>query len=196
MIVNRVDVDKFGETLQKAENDLSKTKKIVEFEGNWEIGKTGPQFSVKINTEKGGEFLIQSDETIALGGGGTAPNPVQYGLYGIASCFAATFAKWTAMEGIELNQFKVKVKADMDMSASFGFFQEPVIPIYEHIKFEITIDSEMDKEEIEKFNEITKRRCPCYYCLTTAIIPEIVFKKEDQEPLAESLHPEELVEAN
>jgi len=194
MIVNRVDVDKFGEALYKVEDDLSKTKKIVEFEGNWEIGKTGPQFSAKINTEKGGEFLIQSDETIALGGGGTAPNPVQYGLYGIASCFAATFAKWTAMEGIELNQFKVKVRANMDMSASFGFFQEPVAPIYEHIKLEITIDSGMSMEEIEKYNEITKQRCPCYYCLTTAIIPEIVFKKEGQEPLVESLYPEKLVE--
>lgn len=196
MIINRVEVDRFGETIQKAENDLSKTKKIIEFEGNWEIGKTGPQFSARMNTEKGGEFLIQSDETMALGGGGTAPNPVQYGLYGIASCFAATFAKWTAMEGIELNQFKVKVKADMDLSASFGFFQEPAIPIYERIKFEIIIDSGMSQEEIEKFNEITKQRCPCYYCLTTAIIPEIVFQKKDQELLAESLCPEESVEAN
>jgi uncharacterized OsmC-like protein len=196
LIINRVEVDRFGETIQKAENDLSKTKKIIEFEGNWEIGKTGPQFSARINTEKGGEFLIQSDETMALGGGGTAPNPVQYGLYGIASCFAATFAKWTAMEGIELNQFKVKVKADMDLSASFGFFQEPAIPIYESIKFEIIIDSGMSQEEIEKYNEITKQRCPCYYCLTTAIIPEIVFQKKDQEPLSESLCPEESVEAN
>jgi len=178
VIINRVEVDSFGETLQKARNDPSKAKKVIEFEGNWEIGKTGPQFSTKIKSEKGGEFLIQSDEPIALGGGGTAPNPVQYGLYGIASCFAATFAKWTAMEGIVLNQFKIKVRADMDLSASFGIFQEPVIPIYESIKFEIVVDSEMSMEEIERFNEITKQRCPCYYCLTTAIIPEIVFEKK------------------
>jgi len=189
-------VDRFGETLQKAREDPSKAKKVIEFEGNWEIGKTGPQFSTKIKSEKGGEFLIQSDEPIALGGGGTAPNPVQYGLYGIASCFAATFAKWAAMEGIVLNQFKIKVRADMDLSASFGIFQEPVIPIYESIKFEIVVDSEMGMEEIERFNEITKQRCPCYYCLTTAIIPEIVFEKKGQEPLSEHLCPEESVKAN
>ncbi len=189
-------MDRFGETLQKAREDPSKAKKVIEFEGNWEIGKTGPQFSTKIKSEKGGEFLIQSDEPIALGGGGTAPNPVQYGLYGIASCFAATFAKWAAMEGIVLNQFKIKVRADMDLSASFGIFQEPVIPIYESIKFEIVVDSEMGMEEIERFNEITKQRCPCYYCLTTAIIPEIVFEKKGQEPLSEHLCPEESVKAN
>ncbi|WP_187151829.1 OsmC family protein [Methanosarcina siciliae] len=180
VILNRVAVDQFSETLQKARNDPSKTKKVIEFEGNWEIGKTGPQFSTTIKTEKGGEFLIQSDEPIALGGSGTAPNPVQYGLYGIASCFAASLAKWTAMEGIVLNQLKIKVRADMDLSASFGIFQEPAIPIYERIKFEIVIDSGMSMEEIERFNEIAKQRCPCYYCLTAAIIPEIVFKKGDQ----------------
>lgn len=176
MIVNRVAVDRFSETLQKARDDPSKTKKVIEFEGNWEIGKNGPQFSTKMNIEKGEDFLIQSDEPMALGGGGTAPNPVQYALYGIAACFAATFAKWTAMEGIVLNQFKIKVRADMNLSASFGIIKEPVIPIYESIKFEIIVDSKMSMEELEKFSFITKQRCPCYYCLTTEIIPEIVFK--------------------
>jgi len=177
MIINRVEVDRFNETLNEARNDLSKTKKVIEFEGNWEIGKTGPQFSANMNLEKGGKFLIQSDEPISFGGGGTAPNPVQYALYGIAACFAATFAKWTAMEGMVLDQFKIKVKADMNLSASFGFFQEPTIPIYESIKFEIMVDSGMSREELERFKEITKQRCPCYYCLTTAIIPEIVLKE-------------------
>lgn len=178
MIINRVEVDRFNETVKEAKNDPSKTKKVIEFEGNWELGKTGPQFSTKMNLEKGGEFLIQSDEPISLGGGGTAPNPVQYALYGIAACFAATFAKWTAMEGIVLEQFKIKVRADMNLSASFGFSQRPAPPIYESIKFEITVDSGMSPEELERFKEITKQRCPCYYCLTTAIIPEIVLREK------------------
>ncbi|AKB76585.1 hypothetical protein MSHOH_0102 [Methanosarcina horonobensis HB-1 = JCM 15518] len=181
MIVNRVEVDQFNETLQKARDDSSKTKKVIEFEGNWEIGKMGPQFSANINIESGGEFLIQSDEPMSLGGGGTAPNPVQYALYGIAACFAATFAKWTAMEGIVLNQFKIKVRADMNLGVSFGIYQEPAAPIYERIKFDIIVDSEMSPEEIEKFKEITKQRCPCYYCLTTSIIPEIIFTRVDRE---------------
>lgn len=177
--VNRIDMDRFSETIQKARNDLSKTKKVIEFEGNWNIGEAGPQFSSKINTENGGEFLIQSDEPVALGGSGSAPNPVQYGLYGIAACYSAAFVKWISMEGITVNKFKVKVKADMDIAASLGIFKEPSVPFYEHIKFEIIIDSELSMEEIERLNEITKQRCACYYCLTTAIIPEIVLKKED-----------------
>lgn len=176
--INRINIDRFCETIQNAKNDFSKSKKIIEFEGNWEIGRTGPQFSAKINTENGGEFLIRSDEPVALGGSGSAPNPVQYGLYGISACYAAAFVKWISMEGIIVNKFKVKVKADMDIAASLGILREPPVPFYEQIKFEIIIDSDLSMEEIERLNEITKQRCACYYCLTTAIIPEIILKKE------------------
>lgn len=177
--INRINIDRFCETVQNAKSDLSKSKKVIAFEGNWEIGKDGPQFSAYINTENGGKFLIQSDEPVALGGSGVAPNPVQYGLYGIAACYSAAFVKWISMEGIKIEKFKVKVKADMDIAASLGIFKEPPVPFYEHIKFEIIIDSDLSMEEIQRFNEITKQRCACYYCLTTAIIPEIVLKKED-----------------
>ena len=177
--VNRINIDRFCETILNAKSDLSKSKKVVAFEGNWEIGKDGPQFSAYINTKNGGKFLIQSDEPVALGGSGTAPNPVQYGLYGIAACYSAAFVKWISMEGIKIEKFKVKVKADMDIAASLGIFKEPPAPFYEHIKFEIIIDSDLSMEEIQRFNEITKQRCACYYCLTKAIIPEIVLKKED-----------------
>ena len=177
--INRINMKTFTETIQKARDDPLKSKKVIEFEGDWDIGKNGPQFSAKINTENGGEFLIQSDEPVALEGNGNAPNPVQYGLYGIAACYAAAFVKWISMEGVVINKFKVKVKADMDISASLGIMQKRPVPFYEHIKFEIIVDSDLSMEEIERINEITKQRCACYYCLTTAIIPEIVLKKID-----------------
>lgn len=97
MIVNRVDVDKFRETVEKARKDHATGKKTME--GEWRLGKTGPQFESKIKTEKGGEITLFLDETLILGGGGTAPNPVQYCIYGLIACYAATFAKWAAMEG-------------------------------------------------------------------------------------------------
>jgi len=83
------------------------------------------------------------------------------------------------MEGVVINKFKVKVKADMDISASLGIMQKRPVPFYEHIKFEIIVDSDLSMEEIERINKITKQRCACYYYLTTAIIPEIVLKKID-----------------
>ena len=51
MIVNRVDVDKFRETVEKAKKDPSTGKKTMEIEGEWRIDKTGPQFESKIKRE-------------------------------------------------------------------------------------------------------------------------------------------------
>lgn len=85
------------------------------------------------------------------------------------------------MEGIVLNEFKVKVKADMNLHASYGIEKSDASPIYENIKFEVIVDSDMNPEEIDRFYRITKERCPCYYCLATEIIPEIVFMKKGSE---------------
>ena len=77
------------------------------------------------------------------------------------------------MEGIELKNFKVKAKANLDLTRCFGVTQNQ---IYENILFEIIVDADTNMEKLERFNEITKERCPCYHCLTTAIIPEIEIK--------------------
>lgn len=100
MIVNRVDVEKFRETIEKARKDPSTGKKVVELEGQWRLGKTGPQFESRIKTENGGEITLFSDKRLILNGGGTAPNPFQYFIYGLIACYADTFAKWASMEGI------------------------------------------------------------------------------------------------
>jgi uncharacterized OsmC-like protein len=174
MIVNRVDVEKFKETIEKARKDPATGKKTMDIEGEWRIGKTGPQFESKIKTEKGGEITLQSDETLILGGGGTAINPVQYCIYGLIACYAATFAKWAAMEGIVLRSFKIKATANMDLTGAFGVTQNPIL---EHLKWEMIVDSDVNMEKLERLNEIAKERCPGYYCVTHAIFPEITLKK-------------------
>lgn len=174
MIVNRVDVDKFRETVEKARKDPATGKKTMEVEGEWRLGKTGPQFESRIKTEKGGEITLFSDETLILGGGGTAPNPVQYCIYGLIACYAATFAKWAAMEGIVLRSFRIKATANMDLTRAFGVSQNAIL---EQLKWEMMVDSDASMEKLEELNEIAKERCPGYYCVTHAIFPDIVVKK-------------------
>ncbi|MDD5472749.1 MAG: OsmC family protein [Candidatus Methanoperedens sp.] len=174
MMVNRVDVDKFRETVENTKKDTASGKKTMEVEGEWRLGKTGPQFESRIKTEKGGEITLFSDETLILGGGGTAPNPVQYCIYGLIACYAATFAKWAAMEGIVLRSFRIKATANMDLTRAFGVTDNPIL---EHLKWEMIVDSDTSMEKLEKLNEIAKERCPGYYCVTHAIFPEITLKK-------------------
>ncbi len=176
-MMNRINIDVFKETIKNAEEEPSSTIKKLEIEGIWRLDeKNGPQFETKLKTEKAGEILVQSDETIILGGGGTAPNPVQYCIGGLLSCFSATFVKWASMDGIILKSFKIKGTADMDLSAALGISENPPL---NNLRMELLIESDATKEKLLEINEIAKKRCPGYYCLSHGIIPEIDINKKE-----------------
>ena len=123
---NRVNLEIFDKTIEKAEKDPETALKSLKVEGKWRLGQKGPQFESEIKYENG-RVIVYSDEPTFLGGGGMAVNPIQYCLYGVASCFAATFAKWAGKEGVELEELTVKIEARLDMSRSFGTSDNPIL---------------------------------------------------------------------
>jgi len=174
-MINRINVEVFKGTIENAKKDPSSTLKKLEIEGIWRLDEqAGPQFETILKTENAGDILVQSDETIILGGGGTAPNPVQYCIGGLLSCYAATFVKWATMEGILLKSFKIKGTASMDLSAALGLSENPPIS---DLQMELIIESDTSMEKLREINEIAKKRCPGYYCLTHGILPKIDIKK-------------------
>jgi uncharacterized OsmC-like protein len=174
-VINRINVDVFKGTVENAKKDPSASIKKIEIEGTWRLDEqTGPQFETKLKTEKAGDILVQSDETIILGGGGTAPNPVQYCIGGLLACYSATFVKWATMEGILLNSFKIRGTATMDTSAALGLSANPAIS---DLQMDLFIESDTPMEKLLEINEIAKKRCPGYYCLTHEILPKIDIKK-------------------
>lgn len=134
------------------------------------MAKSGHNFRQKIKTENGNKITVQSDEILILGGGGTAPLPLEYYIFGLIACYAGTFAKWAAMDGIILKSFKIKAISNMDLTRSFGVTKNPVS---DHLKWEIIADANANIEELNRLNEITKERCPGYYCMTHPIFPDI-----------------------
>jgi len=170
-MINKINIDVFKETIINAKKDPSSTIKKLEIEGTWMLDKKkGPQFETILKTEKAGEISVQSDETLILGGGGTAPNPVQYCIGGLLACYSATFVKWASMDGIILKSFKIKGTANMDLTAALGISENPPL---NDLRMELFIESDATKEKLLEINEIAKKRCPGYYCLSHGIIPQI-----------------------
>ena len=175
-MMNRINIEVFKETIEKGKNDSSSYLKSLEIEGIWRLNaKSGPQFETKLKTEKAGEVLVQSDETLILGGGGTAPNPVQYCIGGLLACYSATYVKWASMEGISLKSFKIRSTANIDLSAALGLTENPPLS---NLRIELEIESDESLEKLLEINEIAKKRCPGYYCLTHGIIPQIDIKNK------------------
>jgi uncharacterized OsmC-like protein len=138
--------------------------------------KEGPQFELKLKTENAGEIILETDETIILGGGGTAVNPVQVCIAGLLACYSATFAKWAALEGIELKYFKTAAKVDLDLATVFGV--SDTAAILDNMQIDLIVESDASLEKLNEINEIAMKRCPGYYCVSHAIIPQINLTKE------------------
>jgi uncharacterized OsmC-like protein len=165
---------RFRETLDKVRKNPTGGKKIRQIEGEWRVDKTGHQFEATVKTERGGEYSLRSDETLILGGGGTSPNPIQYCIFGLIACYAATYAKWAAMEGILLKSFKIKATVSLDLTKAFGVTENP---IFEHLQLEMAIDSDVDMNTLNRLKEIAKARSPCFYYATHQIVPEVKIRK-------------------
>ncbi|MHA1526776.1 MAG: OsmC family protein, partial [Promethearchaeota archaeon] len=94
----------------------------------------------------------------------------------LLSCFSATFVKWASIDGIILKSFKIKGTADMDLSAALGISENPPL---NNLRMELFIESDATKEKLLEINEIAKKRCPGYYCLSHGIIPQIDINKKE-----------------
>ncbi len=165
-IINHINLDEMSKTIERAKTNPEEAKKTVAIEGEWFSQATsGPQFSASLPTEQG-EFTISSDEPTFLGGTGSKPNPIQYCVYGAASCFAATFAKWAAFEGVVLKTFKIKATANMDLSRAFGLSQAPVL---KELILDIFVKTDADDEKLARVEKISYERCPAVYCLFSSI---------------------------
>ncbi|MFX1374280.1 MAG: OsmC family protein [Promethearchaeota archaeon] len=177
IILNRIDLDGFKEVVSEYIKNRELCKKTLEVKGIWRLDlEYGPQFETKLKTERAGEITIQTDELTLFGGGGTALHPISLCMAGFCGCYCAAYAKWAAMEGIELKQLAIRVKGDLDFSSILGI--EKNIPMVDHYQIEIIAESDASYGELLRISEITKRRCFCYFCISTSTIPRISIKNE------------------
>ncbi|MHA1933201.1 MAG: OsmC family protein [Promethearchaeota archaeon] len=186
-MLNRIDLKGFKKVQDEYRKDRSKCKKRLEVNGRWRLDvEYGPQFETKLQTERAGEITVQTDETIILGGGGTAVHPVHYCMAGFCGCFSAAFAKWAAMSDIELKRLDIKIIADVDLTTGFGI--EDDVEAVNNYTLELTVESNASMEELNKVLEHTKKRCFCMYCITTPITPNIeMIKVVSETELEEAL---------
>ncbi|OGT25312.1 MAG: hypothetical protein A2Z17_04475 [Gammaproteobacteria bacterium RBG_16_66_13] len=125
-------------------------------EGSWSLVDGQSQFVAVVGFDKG-EVLVEADQPLPQGGGGNRPGPVQYCLFGLASCFAATYASNAAMMGVELKKLRVAAEADVNFSRTFGLSDEPII---EEVRITVDVDSDAPQEELRRVEEMAAQRCP------------------------------------
>ena len=172
MKINNVDMEKAGAFVEEVKKDKSKAIKVKRIEGSWDFRERKPQFASTLE-HANGTTIIEADSPPFMGGFGIKPDPVQYCLFGLAACFAQTFASVAAEKGIKLDKLKVAAENKVNLSKALGLGNEPIV---EKVKLSVEVLSEVGKDKLKEIEELAKQRCPGVYCLTNPIKLDIEIK--------------------
>jgi uncharacterized OsmC-like protein len=164
-MANNVNVEELRRFISQVKQDVGQAKKAKRVEGRWVTDKGKPQFVARIDYTKG-HMSLECELPPILGGWGNRPDPVQYCLYGLASCYAATFATSAALEGVAFDELSVTAESSMNLNKQIGLSEDPII---EAVKFTVRVKGNATEEQLKKVKELADKRCPGVECLTRSI---------------------------
>ncbi len=163
--MNHVNMESLTKLMEAIKGDSANGKITPKVTGKWMFEEGQPQFRSEMEVE-GGTFTVDADMPTSLGGWGSAPGPLHYCLYGLASCYAFTFAALAAMEGVALRKLEVETEGHIDVSKVFGLSDDPIV---EEVRWRVVVDSDADDQTIERLKKLAEERCPAVYCLMNPI---------------------------
>lgn len=113
-------------------------------------------------------FNFTIDEPKILGGGDTAPNPVEYVLAALGSCQEILYSAYSSVLGIPLESVKVDVKGTLDLKGLFGLDPE-VKPGFGKVTYSTYLKSSAAETELKKLVDIVEKNCPVLDILSRPI---------------------------
>ena len=169
MAMNNINLEEMKSFVEEVKQDLAKSKRIKKVECSWNFDERKPQIESKLQYTKG-ETAVHSDLAPFMGGTGSAPDPIQYCLFGLAACFAGTFMSTATMMGIKIENLKVSAENSLDFSKTIGLTKNPIT---EKVKIVTMVKSDANKEQLKELEKLSRERCPGVYCLVNPIPLEL-----------------------
>ena len=106
-----------------------------------------------------GSHTFTVDAPPALGGGGTAPNPVEYALASLGSCQAITYRFWAEHLGVSLDTLTVRVEGDLDIRGFFGF-DDNVRPGFTAVRVAVSVTGPETAHRDQELATAVDEHCP------------------------------------
>ena len=108
------------------------------------------------------------DEPPELGGGDSAPNPVELLLVALGTCQEIMYSAYASVMGVKLDSVKVNLRGYLDLQGLFGL-DPNVPPGYQKIIFDTQIESASDTETLKKLISTVESHCPVLDCMVRSI---------------------------
>jgi len=163
--MNNVNAKQMETFVAELERDPAVGKKHKVVVGDWSFSERTPQFRASLESPQG-KTTVAAELPPFAGGWGTSPDPIQYCLYGLAACFAVTFAATATSQGIALKKLRVTAENWMDLRKQMGLSKDPII---DHVQFTVDAEADVPRERLEELLHLTEERCPGTECITRSI---------------------------
>lgn len=111
---------------------------------------------------------VASDEPRGLGGGDTAPNPVEQLLGALGNCLAVGYAANASAAGIELRDLRIDLEGDLDLRTFLGLAHGNAG--FERIRATVHVDApDASADAIAALHEKVTATSPVGHTLTRAV---------------------------
>ena len=129
------------------------------------ISLRGPAFTATVahGTQTS---TLHVDIAPGFGGAGLAPDPLQYMLLGLGSCYAATVVTIAALEGIEISDLQVIAESHADMSRVYDIADNPLM---ERVSVIVKVTADVDDDTLSRWQQAARDKCPFAYTVMNAV---------------------------
>lgn len=158
--LNDVDLGRITDLAQAIQGDPAKARTTWAAHVIWDGG-----FASKSRVR--GFAPTSSDEPAALGGGDTAPNPVEQLLGALGNCLAVGYAANASAAGIELRDLQIELQGDVDLHVFLGLSEGHAG--FSSISASVRIDSSAGREEIDHLHARVLDSSPVGHTLKQAV---------------------------
>jgi len=167
--MHNLNVEALKATAELATKDPTAVVQQVKLGGEWQTAEGSPQFRTEIPLPSGKTVTFEADFPPAMGGTGSAPNPLAYCFWGGIACYAMTFAQEAALHGVEIRSLRARVEASVDMSRALGVSDRPPV---EQINWSLEVDSEATADQLAELKQRSDDGCPGAWCIRNPVALE------------------------
>lgn len=162
--LNDVDLDAIGGLVQAVSENPAKAQTTWASHVTW-LGAFTSEARVR-------DFApTPSDEPPGLGGGNSAPNPVEQLLSALGNCLAVGYAANASVAGIAIDALTIDLSGDIDLSVFLGVAEGHAG--FDSIRARVGLESSAPREQLEALHARVLASSPVGHTLGRAVPVEI-----------------------
>ncbi|CCH33050.1 OsmC family protein [Actinosynnema sp. NPDC047251] len=158
--LNQVDIQAVGALVAAVQQDAVKARTTWAAHVTWQGG-------FRSEAKVRGFEPTPSDEPAALGGGDSAPNPVEQLLSALGNCLAVGYAANATVAGIAIDRLTVDIKGDVDLHVFLGLKEGHAG--FDSIAVKVRIESEAPRADLEALHAKVVASSPVGHTLGSAV---------------------------